>query len=261
MPRSGDASIICAEDRFEAVLKRDRTVVSIEAEPARPALSRLVGQRGGAGLRQALAEIIPDERAQATPLYLILDDIAGASLVSNWAWSQWNPQWLEVARAAMNETDFAKAMASRVGVCIGFAPGSSVFDPDRERGRGAPAAELCNPDDPGGWHEFPVLEGISMRRARRIDVRVSDVIVIDAAFQDSATTPAGGRAAVHEYSLTVTADPVSLKVLSVEAGPMSCRMRNVRRRRGTSRGCWIRLCRSFAKRCWPNCAERRAAPI
>ena len=58
-----------------------------------------------------------------------------------------------------------------------------------------------------------------MRRARRIDVRLDDAIVIDAAFQDSATTPAGGRAAVHEYSLTMTADPRSLAVLSLQAEP------------------------------------------
>jgi hypothetical protein len=58
-----------------------------------------------------------------------------------------------------------------------------------------------------------------MRRARRIDVWLDNVIVVDSAFQDSATTPAGGRAVVHEYGLQLTAHPTSLRVLSVEAEP------------------------------------------
>lgn len=45
-----------------------------------------------------------------------------------------------------------------------------------------------------------------MRRARRIDVRVTDHIEIDSMFQDSATTPQGGRVAVHEYHVHATAD-------------------------------------------------------
>jgi hypothetical protein len=48
---------------------------------------------------------------------------------------------------------------------------------------------------------------------------LGDVIAIDSAFQDSGTTPSGQRAALHEYSLTATADPVSLKLLSLEATP------------------------------------------
>ncbi|HEY2659678.1 MAG TPA: DUF2889 domain-containing protein [Caulobacteraceae bacterium] len=58
-----------------------------------------------------------------------------------------------------------------------------------------------------------------MRRARRIDVWVDDLIRIDAAFQDSATNPQGGRTAVHEYRLTAAADPGSLKLLAVYAEP------------------------------------------
>ncbi|MGB8365821.1 MAG: DUF2889 domain-containing protein [Rhizomicrobium sp.] len=217
-PRSGGHAIICAEDGFEAWLKPDRTIVAIAADPPRPALSRLIGERGGGGLRKALAEIVPEELRRATPLYLILDDISGTSLVSAWAWSQWNPDWLTAGRATMRGSDLAKTFLTLEGVCIGFAPGSSAFNPDTDRS-GTPAPDLRNPDDPEGWHAFTAQEGVGMRRARRIDVRLDDVIVIDTAFQDSATTPAGGRAAVHEYSLTVTADPGSLRVLSIEAEP------------------------------------------
>jgi len=71
-----------------------------------------------------------------------------------------------------------------------------------------------------GWHAFASQEGqVGLRRARRIDVRLEGDIVIDSAFQDSATTPSGERAAVHEYRLTARADRTSLRVLSVEADP------------------------------------------
>jgi Protein of unknown function (DUF2889) len=218
-PMSGGTPVILAEDAFEARLRPDRAIVSIEAEPKRPALSRLVGSRGGGGLRQALEAAVPEERRRSTPLYLILDDLSGTSLVSGWAWSQWDTEWLTTARSALKGFDLGKAFRSRTGICAGFAEGSSGLDPHTERS-GTPAPDLRNPDDPAGWHRFTDQVGaVGMRRARRIDVGLDTRIVIDAAFQDSATTPSGGRSVVHEYALSATADAQSLQLLSVEAEP------------------------------------------
>ena len=59
-----------------------------------------------------------------------------------------------------------------------------------------------------------------MRRARRIDVWLDDLIRIDVGFQDSATSPTGeGRIAVHEYQVTASADPETFELLSVEVDP------------------------------------------
>jgi hypothetical protein len=217
--KSGGAPIHCAEDSFEALLSPERSIVSIEAAPARPALSRLVGERGGGGLRRALEQIVPEERRDATPLYLILDDIAGASLVAGWAWSQWDPNWMENSRKLLKGFDLEKAFRSREGICSGFAPGSSAFNPSVNRA-GTPTPDLRNPQDPQGWHEFTAQDGqVGLRRARRIDVRLEDDIVIDSAFQDSATSRAGGRAVVHEYRLTARADPKTLRLRSIDAEP------------------------------------------
>jgi hypothetical protein len=216
-PPSGVA-MTCAEDWFDAVLRPDRTIVAIESQPARPALSRLIGQRGGGGLRQVLEEVVPEERRRATPLYLILDDISGASLVAGWAWSQWDPNWLAAGRAALKGFDVEKAFRSREGICIGFAPGSSGLNPGTDRS-GTPTTDLRHPEDPEGWHAFTVQNDVGLRRARRIDLWQDEGIVIDSAFQDSATTPEGGRAVVHEYRLRATADPASLRLLSLEAEP------------------------------------------
>jgi Protein of unknown function (DUF2889) len=217
--KAGGRPVIYAEDGFEALLSPERSIVSIEADPPRAALSRLVGERGGGGLRRALQQVIPEERLNATPLYLILDDIAGSSLVAGWAWSQWDPNWLETSRAALKGFDLEKAFRSREGICSGFAPGSSAFSPKTNRS-GTPTSDLRNPDDPEGWHAFTAQDGsVGLRRARRIDVRLGKDILIDSAFQDSATTSSGGRAVVHEYRLTASADHKSLRLRSIEAEP------------------------------------------
>jgi hypothetical protein len=218
-PRAGGPPLVLAEDSFEARLSLDRTIAEIAATPPRPELAQLVGARAGGGLRKAVEAAVPEERRGATPLHLILDDMAGASLVAAWSWSQWDPNWLQTGRSVIGETAWAKRWAEREGICIGFAPGSSALDESTERGASSPAPDLRNPADPEGWHAFPEQPGMGFRRARRIDLRLDGLILIDAAFQDSATTPAGGRAVVHEYTLTATADPQTLRLVSLEAEP------------------------------------------
>jgi hypothetical protein len=149
---------------------------------------------------------------------LILDDISGASLVAGWAWSQWDPNWLAAGRAALKGFDVEKAFRNREGICIGFAPGSSGLSLSTDRS-GTPTEELRLAEDPEGWHAFTTQSGVGFRRARRIDVWQDDVIGIDSAFQDSSTTPQGGRSVVHEYGLRASADPGSLHLISVEAEP------------------------------------------
>jgi hypothetical protein len=221
-PRAGGAPVLCAEDSFDAVLKTDRTIVSIEADPPRLNLTRLVGTRGGGRLRQALEQYIPEERRNSTPLYLILDDISGASLVAPWAWSQWEKNWLGSPESGLTRPQLSKMIQDMEGICTGFAPGSSSLDPKRLANQsedGTPAPDLRHPEDPEGWHAFTLQNTVGMRRARRIDVTLGEVIVIEAAFQDSAAKPDGKRAALHEYQLSATADPKSLRLLSIGATP------------------------------------------
>ena len=219
---SSGAPIVVAEDAFEAWLQPDRLIVSIESEPARPALVQLLGSRGGGGLRKVIEAAVPEERRNATPLYLILDDLSGASLVSGWAWSQWDKNWMSTSREALKDFDLEKAFRDRAGICAGFAEGSSGLDMTTDRS-GTATTELRNVDDQQGWHRFTDQSGaVGMRRARRIDVQLDasgDRILIGSAFQDSATTPTGGRAVVHEYNLNATADAESLRVLSITAIP------------------------------------------
>lgn len=213
-PPDGGPARVLAEDELRAKVAANRTIEAIEALPSRPSIVGLVGARGGGGLRKLIGEVLPEERTVGTPLYLLLDDLAPATLIAGFAFSQWPArQDFLLARRALPR--------SMEGVCIGLRPGSTALtdglpNPRQQHVRVPP---LARPDDPLGWHPLDHVTGISARRARRIDVRAGRVLEIDAMFQDSATAPDGSRVAVHEYLLTATADPVTGELLTVRADP------------------------------------------
>jgi len=213
---AGAAPRVRAEASASVGVGPEREIQDIRVTPARAGIERLVGCRGGGHLRAALEDVLPGERRAGTPLYLLLDDISGSSLIAGFAWSRWREGWME-------RPGRRRERPSMEGICIGFRPGSSalgemVQGPPSHRTR--PVGPLVHPDDPDGWHALPELPAVSMRRARRIDVWLEGgVIAIDAAFQDSAGDPEHGRVAVHEYRIAATADPASGKLLSVVPDP------------------------------------------
>lgn len=196
-----------------------RTIESITATPPVTGLEQLVGSRGGGHLRTALADAVPDERRRGTPLYLLLDDISGCSLIAGFAWSRWRDQW----PGPEDTKPVRPSRESMDGVCFGFAPGTTAFtdaDPDAPHVR--VVEPLGHPDDPDGWHPLADLPPVSMRRARRIDAwhsTTDGTIRVDAGFQDSAGDPSGQRVAIHEYRLQATIDIASMMLTEVRADP------------------------------------------
>jgi hypothetical protein len=204
--------------------------VSVDVDPATRQIVRLswarekvvpnlVGAKVGRGVRQVMAEHMSHEVEQGSLTVQLLDDLTGGSIVAGFALSLWGSgsEGLTIGPAPRRQME---------GVCLGFAPGSSALASDGGIGSryGSTAVEaFVNPADPVGWHDLPQRSEMSMRRARRIDVRRRDgdegALVIDSMFQDSATTPSGGRRGVHQYGVRADADPRSLRVLSVEADP------------------------------------------
>jgi hypothetical protein len=203
---------ILATASFDAQIDAERQIVAIGPDPR---LAPLIGQRAGGRLRAAVAAALPEEMAGGTPYYLLLDDISGANLVSNWAWSLWDADWTARLERMKSDPDFGTKFA-RENICTGLRTGSSGLS---LTAGSVDAGELRNADDPDGWHEFPHLAECAFRRARRIDVWRDGVLHIDAHFQDSASTPEGGRAAVHEYRLRASADPETLELLSLDPEP------------------------------------------
>lgn len=215
--QTGDSgsSTILSVGAYEARIGADRRIAAIEGGPSQPDLAALVGERGGGHLRAAIAQSLPEVRAAGGPLLLILDDLSGVSLIAPWAWSRWNPNWEKEMARLKAQPDFA-AHFNRENICSGLRVGSSGLDLSAD---GIETGPVRDPQDPDGWHDFPEATGPGLRRARRIDVTLDQIIHIDAHFQDSGTTPEGPRSALHEYQVRATADPVSMTLLSVDAEP------------------------------------------
>jgi hypothetical protein len=200
-----------AEDRLSVRIRADRIIESASAERPVPGLASLVGLSSIAGLRSAVAAGLTDEAAAGTPLYTLLEDIPGVSVVSKVAWTRWP----ETRAQQMQEN--AQSRQSRQGVCIGLAPGSSGLTVASHPAPRVPP--LIHPRDPQGWHPLPVEGDVDMWRVRRIDVWLEDGLLrVDSMFQDSAAAP-GGREAVHEYNLLATVDPRRRLLIEVHAQP------------------------------------------
>ncbi|NBU84854.1 MAG: DUF2889 domain-containing protein [Sphingomonadaceae bacterium] len=220
-PDGGGLKLL-GEDSFRILATSRREILEIAVEPQRPSIGALIGARGGGHLRALLAEVMPEERTNGSPLNLILDDYSGASLVAGWIWSQWTDAWAE--RIADNG---ARSTAGRNGVmtdiCAGFAAGSTALAEDGSSMHPQNSAEvvsLRNPDDPDGWHVFVDHEPVSFRRARRIDIwREGEDVQIEIGFQDSGINPKGGRTAVHEYVVHAVARGPDFALAHVEVDP------------------------------------------
>jgi len=214
---------VLAEDSFTALLSRAREIHELDVTPVRAGAAALVGSRAGSQLRSAIADALPGDLASASPLYLLLDDLAGASLVAAWAWSQWADDWKDRLHSAAEAELKEPVHHKMIGVCVGFSPQSSMVlegGPETQPDLNQPVPDLDNNGDPFGWHQLAVQQGPSARRSRRIDVwEEGDVVRAVTHFQDSAPTPAGGRMAVHEYVVNATIDRATMTLTGIEADP------------------------------------------
>jgi len=221
-PESGGHAIVVAEAGYDMLISPRREILSLDAWPGDERIAQLIGVRAGGESRRQIREILGD--LAGTPLYQILDDFAGSSLVARWIWSQWHDDWQ--AAAAMADVDKSHGRNGNMkDVCTGFAEGSAALDPDGITGRNftdpAHVGPLPNPEDPDSWHPMPEQTGPAMRRARRIDAwRDGDLVIVDAGFQDSGTSPAGGRRGVHEYRVHAEIDAATDTLLTLQALPL-----------------------------------------
>jgi len=217
-PASGPP-VALAQAEVRVHVGAERRILDLTATPAVPGIEGLVGARAGSNLRGAIDRELPDERTLGTPLHLLLDDLAGASLVAGFVFFRWAamiPQFDERVRSAGRRT--------MEGICSGFRPGASSLLPDGTMAgishNVAPVTPLADPTDPGGWHELPPHPPMAMRRARRIDVWPDgSELRIDAMFRDSCWDPDGTEIAVHEYVIAAAADRASGTLTRVEAEP------------------------------------------
>lgn len=221
-PFEGDPVAVAAGE-FRIKASPLREIMEIEISSDHPRVQEMVGVRAGGASRTALGEVLGDLRG--TPLFQVLDDFAGASLVAGWIWSRWTDDWH--ARMAANRARSTAGNGGRmVNICTGFTEGGSSLtgdgDVDHSDQSATEVGPLVNPDDSIGWHDLPVQEGRPLaRRSRRMDLwRAEGVLKVDAAFQDSGPNPQGTRTAIHEYRVYAEVDEASGTLLALQALPL-----------------------------------------
>jgi len=191
-----------------------RVLRELRTTPAVDGIDALVGTPVASGFRGRVDAAAPDHAEARTPLYLLLDDLPVAALVSGYAMQRTG----EIGRVP------AAAYTYNVDQCAGWRAGGTLMVVLSEKGAvpmtiGPVAPDLQPPDDELAWHHFGPLPPNGMRRRRRLDVVVGHVLEIDAMFRDSYMGPDGIETIVHEYSFTGTVDPETLQVLDARARP------------------------------------------
>jgi len=196
-----------------------RELATLRTDPEVAVLQGLLGAVVGPGFRARVDEAAPEQREQHSLLYLLLDDMPGAALVSGYA----------MLRAdAVPQARPDEYLGARADLCAGWAHDGSMMVMLREHGQnptplGPPAPRLTRPDDPIAWHDISDLPPMGMRRIRRIDVirpaEPGDPHRVDVFFRDSHFDDAAAETVVHEYSVAATVDRETRTVLGIEATP------------------------------------------
>lgn len=215
--RADGSTAELAVGAFAMTVSRQREILAIEVTPPHPRAPQMVGVRAGGASRAALGEVMGD--ARGSPIYQLVDDFAGASLVCGWIWHRWAD--LQHWDSRSDAEQFRRRM---LNICVGWADGSSALaldGPPQSRTSQAEVPPLEDPLDPVGWHAMLQQEGPQARRARRIDLWREDALIkVDAGFQDSGTTPTGERIAVHEYRVHAEIDAATGKLVALQALPL-----------------------------------------
>lgn len=212
-----------AEMEVELAYTGGAVVQSVRTTPEVAGIDALVGKVATTGFRAVIDSDTAAERGQ--PVYLLLDEIPVSTLVSGYS-----------IMHATDRGDFdARTMASLrppgppihgPDMCAGFQVGGVIVT-SQEAGRmavvtGPDATEVLDPDDPIGWHELPgPLGPDAMRRWRRHDLWRDDagMLRVETFFRDSHMAPEGLETIIHEYTVSATIDPSTMRVAECEAQP------------------------------------------
>lgn len=180
------------------------TITGLSANRHGDVLAGIRGLRPGGQLRKAVAEALPDEPANSTLLYRLIDDMAGATFMSTGGWETWLPGGSEQYFA---EIGLASMLGRSVeGLCVSYAAGSPAMTAEGRTNsaiahRGLGRLPYATPD-PLAWHRFADQEGPNQWRIRYIDLWLEDGRYhAEFGFQDSAARLEGPefRALYHEY--------------------------------------------------------------
>ena len=210
-----------------AVTGRERDIQRIEADPATDGL-RAAGRLPGRGQPpQGHRRGAARGGASGTPLHLLLDDLAGSTLISGFVFIRWLDHLPEM-RERLTKAPVASVMAD---ICSGFRTA---------RARCAatvPSSTTRTPRIPGLWPIRPTLSAGTSSTSlppspcgapgASTSGTKADIIGIDAMFRDSAWDPDGRELVVHEYQMLGTADRASGDAALRDRRPTRAALRRV----------------------------------
>jgi len=214
--RDGTGSIV-ARAELTATLDRARTLQALDAVPDGDLAAVLVGVPVASGFRRLVDAAVPLHRLAQSPLYLLLDDLPVAALISGYAELYFRPDMVGERSAGHPRAD----------VCSGWRADGTMMNAIRDEGRipvpiGPAAPPLERPGDDLSWHPLDPLPPGGMRRHRRLDLYRDashpSALRVDAMFRDTHVDPDGAETVLHEYSVEATLDE-ELRVTSIEAIP------------------------------------------
>jgi hypothetical protein len=210
------AARVLGESGYEARVAylAQREIREVRSEPSLPAAQRLVGTRAMSGFRAVLDAALPAERDGRSLLYLLLDDLPVAALVSGFA--------MGFAFGGSQPVPKEHLRHLHPDLCAGWRTGGTILVEIEATGRvplvtGPDAPPLAREDDPLAWHALPPIPPNGMRRHRRLDLALGEKLSLDVLFRDSHVDPDGREMIVHEYSVSASVDPGTLVLATIEA--------------------------------------------
>jgi hypothetical protein len=224
--RDGSPGVLGEAELSARIDGTTRQLVSITTSPPVPELDRLTGCSVGPGFRSRVTACCPGERDDSTLLYLLLDDLPGATLVSGYAVQRAGVLSRPRQPRGAGGDSPAPMMMAQDDLCAGWAHDATMMVTIRSTGEipvpaGPPAPRLERRDDSMAWHPMEPLAPHAMRRRRRLDVVAPGVsgqsYLLDAHFRDSHMSDAGAESVVHEYSLTGAIDGTGTRVVDISA--------------------------------------------
>ncbi len=200
-PQDGADAQVLAQATVDASLDVDFVLTALETTGGDVAASALIGSLVRAGFRARVDQAIPAE-AQGSPLFVLLDDLPVATLISGYA---------RLYDGDLNKLQ-ADARANMTDVCSGWrADGLMIRSIGKTGGMPIPVGPDAPPPeavDALAWHRLPPLPTGSMRRRRLIDVSAGAVEGFDifATFRDTFVGADGVQRVLHEYTLVGVVD-------------------------------------------------------
>jgi hypothetical protein len=216
---AGGASEVLAEAQVRALVGKSRQLEELEVAPDADT-NDLLGLPVSAGFRAAVDQVVPYHRDLHSPLYLLLDELPVAALISGYA-----TLYLRGAEPRPDEEQSVGRAAPRADICAGWrSDGLMMTAIASEAGMptpiGPPAPVLERPDDPLSWHAIGPLSAGAMRRRRLIDVTPSgQMLQVAAMFRDTHVDQAGDETVLHEYELEMEVEAETMVVRSCRATP------------------------------------------